>query len=113
MQLSTEPGQESVEIDWWRQNHDRTGDLQVDASGMFTTLGARLAVVADSPEPTRDQCRRIETWTTRVDFAELHVGSRLCARSVGGRYAVLQVNALPNSPASNGRLVFYGRTWEL
>lgn len=113
MRLSTEAGQESVEIDWWRQNHVRGGDLQVDATGAFTTLGAKLAVVGDSPEPTRDQCKQVTNWTTRVDFTQLHVGSQLCARSVGGRYAMLQVQALPDSPGSNGRFVFYGRTWKL
>lgn len=113
VQLSNTAGQESVEIDWWRQNHDRTGDLQVDTTGAFTTLGAELAVVDDSSETTRDQCMGVTTWSTRVDFAKLHVGSQLCARSVGGRYAMLRVTALPDSPGSGGRFVFYGRTWKL
>lgn len=113
VQLSTEAGQESVEIDWWRQNHVRGGDLQVDATGVFTTLGAQLAVVEDLPEPTRDRCKQVTNWTTRVDFTQLTDDSQLCARSVGGRYAMLQVQALPDSPGSNGRFVFYGRTWKL
>jgi hypothetical protein len=113
VQLSDKAGQESVEIDWWRQNHERGGDLQVDATGAVTTLGAKLVVVEDSLELTRDRCEQVTSWTTRVDFTQLHVGSQLCARSVGGRYAMLQVQALPDSPGSNGRFVFYGTTWKL
>lgn len=51
-------------------------------------------------------------WVTRVEFSNLHVGSQLCARSRGGRYATIKITALPTSPASNGRLLFFGRTWQ-
>jgi serine/threonine protein kinase len=113
VELSTQPGNESVDIDWWRQMRDKSGDLQMDQNGIYTVMGAKLSVIGDSPEPTFARCAQVQAWTTRVNFATLHVGSRLCAQSRMGRYAMLQVRALPSSSASNGRFVFYGRTWEL
>lgn len=113
VELSAQPGQESVEIDWWRSVDDGSGDLQMDPQGIYTALGAKLSVIDDEPEPTATLCAQIPTWTVRVDFATLHEGSRLCAQSLEGRYATLQIRALPGSPASNGRFIFYGKTWEL
>jgi hypothetical protein len=113
VELSTQPGNESVEIDWWRRVRDKSGDLQMDQNGIYTVLGAKLGIIEDSPEPTYARCAQVQTWTTRVNFATLHVGSQLCAQSRMGRYAMLQVRALPSSPASNGRFIFYGRTWQL
>ncbi len=113
VELSTQAGKESVEIDWWRRVNDRSGDLQMDQNGIYTVLGAKLSVIENSPEPTYARCAQVQTWTTRVDFATLHEGSQLCAQSRMGRYAMLQVRALPWSPASNGRFIFYGRTWQL
>ncbi len=113
VELSTQVGKESVDIDWWRKVRDKSGDLQADQNGIYTTLGAKLSVIEDSPEPTHARCSQVKTWTTRVDFVTLHEGSQLCAQSRMGRYAMLQVRALPSSPASNGRFIFYGRTWDL
>ncbi len=113
VELSTQVGKESVEIDWWRRVNDKSGDLQMDQNGIYTALGAKLSVIESSPEPTYARCAQVQTWTTRVDFVTLHEGSQLCAQSRMGRYAMLQVRALPSSPASNGRLIFFGRTWNL
>jgi hypothetical protein len=113
VELSAQAGQESVEIDWWRQVHDKSGDLQMDRNGIYTVLGAKLSVIEDSPDPTYARCAQIQAWTDRVDFTTLHEGSQLCAQSLGGRYAMLQVRALPGSLGSDGRFVFYGRTWRL
>jgi hypothetical protein len=113
VELSTKTGQESVEIDQWRQVADKSGDLQMDQNGIYTLLGAKLSVIEDSPEPVQSRCAQIQARITRVDFTTLHEGSQLCAQSRGGRYAMLQVRALPQSPGSNGRFIFYGRTWGL
>ena len=113
VELSTQAGKESVDIDWWRQMRDKSGDLQMDQNGIYTVLGAKLSVIENSPEPTYARCAQVQNWTTRINFVALHEGSQLCAQSRMGRYAMLQVRALPGSPGSNGRFVFYGRTWEL
>lgn len=113
VELSTQVGKESVDIDWWRQMRDKSGDLQMDQNGIYTVLGAKLSVIENSPEPTYARCAQVQNWTTRVNFATLHEGSQLCAQSRMGRYAMLQIRALPGSPGSNRRFVFYGRTWEL
>ncbi len=113
MELSTQAGQESVEIDWWRQVGDKSGDLQMNENMINTVLGAKLSVIEASPEPTYDRCAQVQTWTTQVDLTTLYAGSQLCAQSQGGRYAMLRVTALPWSPGSDGRFVFYGRTWQL
>lgn len=76
-------------------------------------LGAKLSVIEDALEPNAIRCAQIPTWTVRVDFATLDEGSRLCAQSLKGRYAMLQVRALPGSSASKGRFIFCGKTWEL
>jgi hypothetical protein len=102
-----------VDINWWRHANDGTGDLFMDPTGISAVKGAHLAVVHDSPDANRDSCQQVTTWTTRVEFSALHVDSQLCARSWQGRYAVIQVHALPNSPGSNGNFVFFGRTWTL
>ena len=114
VELSTQPGMESVDIDWWRQVHDKSGDLQMDQNGIYAVLGAKLSVIEDSPEPTYARCARVQDWANgRVDFVALHEGSQLCAQSRMGRYAMLQVRALPSPSGSNGRFIFFGRTWEL
>ena len=113
VELSTQAGQESVEIDWWRQVGDKSGDLQMNENMINTVLGAKLSVIEASPEPTYDRCAQVQTWTTQVDLTTLYAGSQLCAQSQGGRYAMLRVTALPWSPGSDGRFVFYGRTWQL
>jgi hypothetical protein len=112
VELSAAKGYEAVDIDWWRQKRDSSGDMQMDTGGVNALLGAGLAVVMDSPESTRDSCSSVRNWVTRVEFSSLHVGSQLCARSRSGRHAMVKINALPSSPASNGRLLFFGRTWE-
>ncbi len=113
VELSAQAGQESVEIDTWRQVGDISGDLLVGQDGIYTALGAELSVIQASSEATYERCSQIQDWTTRVDFMNLNEGSQICAKSLGGRYATLQVRALPESPGSNGRFVFYGTTWQL
>ena len=113
VELSTQLGKDSVDIDWWRKKGDKSGDLQMDQNGIYTVLGAKLSVIENSPEPTYARCAQVQAWSTRVNFGTLHEGSQLCAQSRMGRYAMLQVRALPSSSASNGRFIFYGRTWEL
>jgi hypothetical protein len=113
VELSTQAGNESVDIDWWRQLPDKSGDLQMDQHGIYTVLGAKLSVIENSPELTYTRCAGVQDWTSRVDFRTLREGSQFCAQSRMGRYAMLQVRALPWSPRSDGRFVFYGRTWEL
>jgi len=113
VELSAQAGQESVEIDTWRQVGDISGDLLVGQDGIYTALGAELSVIQASSEATYERCSQIQDWTTRVDFMNLNEGSQICAKSRGGRYATLQVRALPESPGSNGRFVFYGTTWQL
>jgi hypothetical protein len=112
VELNSQAGKESVDIDWWRQLSDKSGDLQMDQNGIYTVLDAKLSVIENSPELTYARCAGIQAWTSRIDFRTLHEGSQLCAHSRMGRYAMLQVRALPSSPASDGRFVFYGRTWE-
>jgi hypothetical protein len=71
VELRAVAGYNSVEMDWWRQNHDRTGDLQMDTNGIFTIKGARLAVIEDagwvSPEwagttDTALSCAPVPEW---------------------------------------------------
>lgn len=112
VELSPVRGREAVDIDWWRQNRTSSGDLQMDQGGLSAFLNAGLAVIEDTPDATRDRCASVQNWVTRVEFSSLHVGSQLCAHSRGGRYAMIKITALPTSPASNGRLFFFGRTWE-
>ncbi|WP_412738293.1 hypothetical protein [Krasilnikovia sp. MM14-A1259] len=106
--LSTQPGQESVTIDDWRQMHDNSGDLHLDAGSLNTTSGAAIAVV-----PTADwaTCTAVRSWQTRIAYSSLSVATQLCGYSTEGRYARLQVRSAPTS--GDQRLVFYGYVWEL
>jgi hypothetical protein len=113
VELSTKAGQESVEIDTWREAGNGSGDLKMRQDGIYTTLGAKLSIIEDSPEPTYERCSQIQTWTTQVAFTALHEGSQLCAQSRGERTAMLKIRTLPSSPASNVQFIFYGRTWQL
>lgn len=108
--LNTTPGDDSVWMDYWRQQRDRDGDLNMDGAGIATALGAQLAVMAGG-EPDWFACRNAKGMTGRANFSALRVGTHLCARSREGRYARLRVIALPSSPAANGRFVFHGLVW--
>lgn len=109
--LNTTPGDDSVWMDYWRQQHERDGDLNMDRNGIFTALGAQLTVMSGSAEPDWFACRNATGMTTRAEFSALRVDGHLCARSREGRYARLRVIALPSSPNSNGRFIFYGLVW--
>jgi hypothetical protein len=108
VELVRQQGYNWVDIEYWRHDADTPGELQIDASSVFTAYGARLAVIPDSPAPDRARCAQVTQWRDRVGFDELHVGSRLCARSKVGRYASLEVRALPST---GGSFIFYGITW--
>ncbi|GAB2997196.1 helix-turn-helix domain-containing protein [Saccharothrix stipae] len=108
VELVRQQGYNWVDIEYWRHDADTPGELQIDASGVFTAYGARLAVIPESTPPDRARCARITEWRDRVEFAELHVGSLLCARSKLGRYASLEVRSLPSA---GGSFIFYGITW--
>src|SRR5437899_9526350 len=94
--LTASPGDDSLDIDYWRQLGDESGDLRMDLQGIFTQKGASLAMVPDAPSATYRSCSRIQNWVGRVDFSQLHVGSQLCAHSFTGRYAYLRVTSLPS-----------------
>lgn len=108
--LNTTPGDDSVWMDYWRQQHQRDGDLNMDGTGIATALGAQLAVMTGG-EPDWSACRNAKGMTGRANFSALRVGTHLCARSREGRYARLRVIALPSSPSANGRFVFHGLVW--
>jgi hypothetical protein len=113
VELSTQPGQESVDIDGWQHVAEKAGDLVMDEYGIYTARGAKLSIVDDAAELTYDSCAQVQTWTDRVEFSELQEGSLLCAQSSGGRLAMLRVRTVPSAPAdSDGHFVFYGKTWE-
>jgi hypothetical protein len=84
VELSAKSGQESIDIGWWRQVADKSGDLQMDSNGIYTLLGAKLSTIEDSPEPVHARCAEIQARQTRIDFTTLHEGSQLCAQSHGG-----------------------------
>lgn len=111
VELSTQAGHESVTIDGWQPVGDGSGDLRMEQGGIRTVQGAKLSVVNDSAELSYDRCAQAQNWTTRVDFAALRKGSRLCALSSRGNYAALRVDTLPEPSGSNGRFIFYGRNW--
>jgi hypothetical protein len=112
VELSAQSGQDSADIDSWRQVSDKSGDLQMDQHGIYTVRGAKLSIINDSAAPTYGRCAQIQNWTTRVDFSALQEGSHLCAQSSKGRYAMLRIAALPSSQEIHGRFIFYGTTWQ-
>lgn len=105
--LSTEPGQDSVGIDYWRQEHEGGGDLHLKPDFLVTGSGAVLAVV-----PTADwaTCSTAHPGQTKIPYSALAVGTQLCADSTEGRHARLKVLSAPT--AADQRLVFYGYTWD-
>jgi len=105
--LSTDPGQESVGIDYWRQEHEGGGDLHLKPDFLVTGSGAMLAVV-----PTADwaTCSTVHPGQTKIPYSALAVGTHLCADSTEGRHARLKVLSAPT--AADQRLVFYGYTWD-
>lgn len=109
--MSLAHGDDSIWIDYWRKQHEGDGDLNMDQSGIHTTLGAKLKLMPGSAEPGYFDCRNATGWTTRVNFSAMQLGRYLCARSREGRYAWLRVVALPSSPTSNGRFIFDGLVW--
>lgn len=113
VELSTPNGPHSVEIDSWQQVNEESDDLYIDQDGIVADLGATLSVIDGSQEPTYYDCAQRPTWVPRVDFAGLQEGSRICAHSRTGRYAVLTVMALPAPGAADGKFVFRGKTWQL
>lgn len=113
VELSTQAGQESVEIDSWRHVTNQSADLLMAQDGIHTARGARLSVVSEAAEPSYDHCAQLETWTDQIDFTDLQAGSQLCARSSEGRYAMFQILHVPSAPENDMRFIFFGRTWEL
>lgn len=114
MVLSTKPGRESVGIDRWQRVSSEVNDLRMDLDGISTTLGAQLSFIEDPRGTVSYQnCSQRTAWVTRVDFATLQEGSKLCARSRTGNYAALNVVALPQATRNNHRFVFMGTTWQL
>lgn len=113
VELSTQEGHESVQIDWWQRVDNEPDDLHMDPDGIYTALDAKLSLVDPSVEPTYHHCAQNTAWINQVNFAALQTGSRLCAKSRTGRYAVLTVIALPRPEAPSDRFVFHGKTWQL
>lgn len=99
------------DIEYWRRDTSRPGEVQIDAQGVFTNLGAKLTIIADTPLANRDRCAGATGWRDRIEFSELHVGSQLCALSRVSHYASMEIRLLPGSPGSNGSFIFYGITW--
>lgn len=111
--LSTKAGRDSVGIDSWQRRNSDSNDLHMDGDGIYTTLNAQLSVVeAPGGNLTYRDCAQRTTWVTRVNFADLHKGSMLCARSNTGNYAAMNVVALPRTKKNNERFVFQGTTWQ-
>jgi hypothetical protein len=104
------PGNGSVDIDWWRQYKDASGDLRIDQDGLYTQKGAALTLIEDTPDATYARCSQVQAWGSRVHFSQLHAGSQLCARSYMGRYASMKVTSMPSETVA-GEFVFYGRVW--
>ncbi|MCA1709203.1 MAG: hypothetical protein LC808_40350 [Actinobacteria bacterium] len=113
MELSTQPGHNSVEIDSWQNVGKESNNLYMNTAGIYTELDAKLSIIDDSPDTTYSHCKQVTNWVSNVDFAVLHKGSQLCALSHTGRYAVLKVYTLPASAGQNDSFVFYGKTWQL
>ncbi|TDV35320.1 helix-turn-helix domain-containing protein [Actinophytocola oryzae] len=111
VELIQQQGYNWVDIEYWRHDAATPGELQIDPQGVFTNLGAKLTVIADTPQADRDRCEHAAGWRERVEFSELHVGSQLCALSHVGRYGSMVVRLVPGSPGSDGRFTFYGITW--
>lgn len=106
-------GADSLDLDYLGQRHDGSGDLHIDATGIRTLRGAKLAIIEDEPEADWARCARVTDWRTEVKFAELHEGSQLCALSDDRWHVMLKVSGLPSSPGSNGRFSFFARSWYL
>jgi hypothetical protein len=98
------PGEKSAvrDIEYWRHDASTSGEVQIDPHGVFTHLGAKLTIIPDTPLANRARCAQSSGWRDRIEFAELHVGSQLCAMSHLGRYASMEVRLVP-SPANDGR----------
>ncbi|MBP2322987.1 hypothetical protein JOF56_003372 [Kibdelosporangium banguiense] len=111
VELIQQQGYNWVDIEYWRHDSTKPGELQIDTQKVFTNLGAKLTIIPDDPLANRERCARATGWRDSISFAELHVGSQLCGLSHMDRYASLVVRLLPGSPASNGRFTFYGITW--
>ncbi|MDI1462853.1 hypothetical protein QEZ54_17905 [Catellatospora sp. KI3] len=111
VELDQIPKYNWVDIENWRHDATKPGELQIDAQGVTTALGAKLAIMPDTPLPNEARCSRVTAWQDRVEFSSLHVGSQLCGRSRDGRFASLDVRLLPNPASGDGRFIFYGITW--
>ncbi|HSV65515.1 MAG TPA: toll/interleukin-1 receptor domain-containing protein [Mycobacteriales bacterium] len=107
--LDTTQPKDSVAIDYWRQLSN-TGDVHVDATGLYTTAGAKVAIIETAPPADYARCAHVTGWQTRVPFTALSVGSQMCAYSTQDRYALLRVKSVPSG--DDPRFIFYGRTWE-
>lgn len=111
VELVQQQGYNWRDIEYWRHDAATPGEVQIDPHGVFTNLGAKLTIIPDTPLAGRTRCAQATGWRERIEFAELHVGSQLCALSRMDRYASMEVRLLPGSPASDGRFIFYGITW--
>ncbi|GAA2794593.1 hypothetical protein GCM10010452_23600 [Crossiella cryophila] len=110
--LKARPGDDSVWMDYWRQELPRSGDLNMDQTGISAGQQAQFAVMPGTVAPDWERCRLAQNWGIRVEFAELRPGSHLCARTREGRLAQIRVIDLPSSPKSAGAFVFAGLTWQ-
>ncbi|OLF13429.1 prolipoprotein diacylglyceryl transferase [Actinophytocola xanthii] len=111
VELTQEQGRNWVDIEYWRQDASTPGELQISSNELFTNLGAKIAVIPDTPLANRSRCAQATGWRDRIAFSELHVGSQLCGLSRMERYASIEVRVVPDAQANGGRLIFYGITW--
>ncbi|WP_159024521.1 effector-associated domain EAD1-containing protein [Streptomyces scabiei] len=114
---ASEPGYQSVEMDYWRQELDNAasapnGDLWMRPGHLDAVDSAALAKIERSPDATPARCARVTSWATRIDFSTLRVGDQLCGRSTEGRYAMLRVITLPAPSGGSGFFVFHGIVWK-
>ena len=110
VELALDGGVHSVDIDYWRAEHEGGGDLNATATGLVTAGGAKLAVVRDGRADLATCGGERGDWADEVLYTSLGPGTYLCARSSGGRSAYLRIEAVPT--ATYRAITFYGHTWD-
>ena len=101
--------------DWSGGTFSDDGDVLAIEAGLTGQDGTQFTLLPDGSNTSFGTCNKQTSWTTAINWTQLHRGSFACVRVGGylrGRRGILRIDAMPDLSENAPFTILTGSVWE-